>query len=410
MSYRLLRRAAHKAGAAGAGAVLLSVLAVCLHVPVAGAATPPWEPDPGSVGALTFYNAAGQQITGGDITASPVAAYVLGTATVRAGDTKATLYGYLPVKGEAPGQWSGEQLGSSTTYPNAGAPAPLNSSTLPLETGSSGDETVAQLESDFPNTDTSNDGYADMYVLRLKTSAADKPANTTYDSADIEITGSTWSVVYPAPSLTSTTTTLTTSPPSPEPQGTSVTLTATVSPSAAPGTVQFETGSTDIGSPVTVSGGTASLSTTALPVGTDNLSAVFSATSGSGYAGSTGTASYTITSAKQTKTKTTLAATPKSPQPPGTSVTLTATVTPAAAPGTVQFKTGSTDIGSPVTVSGGTASIATTSLPTGKDKLSAVFTPTSGAPYKASTGKKTYTIKAKKPKTHAGTTPRARHR
>jgi hypothetical protein len=377
-------------------------------------AAPPWEPDTSSVGGLTFYNAAGQQVTGGNLTDSPIAAFVLGGATIRSGDTKATLYGYVPVKGVAPGAWSGEQLGSSTTYPNTSAPAPLNASTLPLETGSSGDETVAQLEADFPNKDTSTDGYADMYVLRLKTSATGKAANTTYDSADIQISGSTWSVVYPAPVLTATTTTLATVPSSPQVAGTSVTLTATVSPSA-PGSVQFEYGTgtpTLIGSPVTVSGGTASIAPTTLPVGTDSLSAVFTPTSGSGFVGSTGTASFTVKAAKLTKTKTKLKTSPASPQVPGTSVTLTATVTPAAATGTVQFKTGATDIGSPVTVTSGKASTSTTSLPTGKNKLAAVFTPTPGTSYGPSTGKKTFTIKAKKatPRHHASAVARDHRR
>jgi hypothetical protein len=259
-----------------------------------------------------------------------------------------------------------------------------------VETGASGDETVAQLAADFPNTDKSTDGYAGFYVLRLKTSAVAKPANTTYESADIQITGSTWALVYPAPTLTSTTTTLTTVPGSPQVSGTSVTLTATVSPSA-PGTVQFENGSTDIGSPVTVSGATASISTTTLPIGTDTLNAVFTPTSGSGFSGSTGTAPFTVTSGTVTKTKTKLTTAPGSPQKAGTSVTLTATVSPSA-PGTVQFENGSTDVGSPVTVSGGKASISTTALTVGKDKLSAIFTPTSGSGFAASTGTKKFTV------------------
>ena len=48
-----------------------------------------------------------------------------------------------------------------------------------------------------------------------------------------------------------------------------MTLNATVSP-AVSGTVQFEVGTTDIGTPVTVASGAASASTTTLPVGTDN--------------------------------------------------------------------------------------------------------------------------------------------
>jgi hypothetical protein len=190
----------------------LAVLAAALltfglgATPASGSAVPPWEPDPSSVGGLIFFNSSGQEVTGGSVDSSPLAAYVEGTATVRAGDTVATLYGYLPVKGEQPSAWSGEQLGDTTAFPNPGAPAPLGTSTLPVETGNSGDETLAQLEIDYPNKDTSDDGYAGMYELRLYTNAPHQSQTTTYDSADILISGSTWSVVYPAPpSLTSAT-------------------------------------------------------------------------------------------------------------------------------------------------------------------------------------------------------------
>lgn len=229
------------------------LLAVFDAGPVSAVTVPPWEPDPNSVGGLLFFNSSGQAVAGGSVNDSPIAAYVEGASLVRSGDTVATLYGYLPIDGEQPSAWSGEQLGGSTTFPNAAAPSPLNTSSLPLETGADGDETLATLESDFPNKDTSSDGYVGMYQLRLYTNAAHKSQTTTYDSADILISGSSWSVVYPA--TTTTTTVLGASPTSPQPFGTPETLTATVSPSAATGTVQFEDGTTDIGGPVTVSSG-----------------------------------------------------------------------------------------------------------------------------------------------------------
>ena len=394
LSIRHLTRQATTAALVGVVLVGGSLLtaAVIVAPPAGAATTPPWEPDANSAGGLTFYNSSGTQITSGSVSDSPVAAYVQGSATIRSGDTKAALYGYLPVSGESPSQWSGEPLGSSTTYPNASAPASLSSSTLPVETGNSGDETIAQLEADFPNTDTSTtDGYAGMYVLRLKTTAVGKAGNTTYDSADIQITGSgstaTWAVVYPVPTTIPTATTLAATPSGSQPYGTNVTLTATVTAGVA-GTVQFENGTTAIGDPVTVSGGTASTSTTTLPVGDDTLNAVFSPTAGNGYAGSTGSTTYTITALAST---TSLAATPASPQFAGTSVTLTATVT-AGATGTVQFENGTSAIGDPVAVSGGTASISTTTLPAGTDTLNAVFSPTTGNGYTGSTGTTTYTV------------------
>ena len=380
--------------AAFLGAVLAAAsVLTALASPAGAAGNPPWEPDANSVGGLVFYNASGQQITGGNLTDSPVAAYIEGTAAVRAGDTKATLYGYSPIAGTAPGTWGGEALGSSTTYPNSGAPAPLNTATLPVETGSSGDTTVATLESDFPNTNSVASGYAGLYQLRLKTTASGKPPNTTYLSADISIDSvhGTWSVVYPAITPIVTTTTLTASPTSPQPSGTTETLTATVSP-AAPGTVQFENGATAIGSPQTVNAttGVATLSTAALPVGALTLHAVFTPAQFAAYAGSTGTTSFTVTSSAN-PTTTTLTASPTSPQPFGTSETLTATVSPVAA-GTVQFQNGATNLGAPVTVSAGVATLVTSALPVGSLTLHAVFTPTAGSGFGGSTGTTSFTV------------------
>jgi hypothetical protein len=288
------------------GAVLAMGTVLTAVAPTAGAAgNPPWEPDGNSVGGLVFYNAAGQQITGGNLADSPVAAYVEGTGTIRAGDTKATLYGYVPVAGTAPGTWNGEALGSSTAYPNASAPAPLNTSTLPVQTGASGDESIATLMSNQPNNNAAGSGYGNLYQLRLKTTQAGQQPNVKYDSADISVDSvhGTWSVVYPAITPITTTTALTASPSSPQASGTSVTLTATVSP-AAPGTVQFENGTTAVGTPQSVNPGTgvATLTTSALPVGALTLNAVYTPAPFAAYAGSTGTTSFTVTNPAPTLT------------------------------------------------------------------------------------------------------------
>jgi hypothetical protein len=375
--------------------------------PASAAGGPPWEPvsNPPEVGGLIFYDAAGQQITGGQISAQPLAAYVQGTSIVQSGDTKATLFGYLPVDGQAPGQWSGEALSASTSYPNPSAPGSIpgnsGSSALPLVTGGSSDESVATLEADYPNKDTSGDGYAGIYVLRLVTSAPGVASNGDYDAADIEVTGSTWSVVYPVPTLTSTTTALSASPASPQVYGTSVTLQATVSP-AAGGTVQFENGSTPIGSPVTVSGGTASISTTTLPVGTDALNAVFTPAQFSAYSGSTGTASFTVTPPPAAGTTTALAVNP-STAAADTAVTITASVSQtsnssplASGAGQVSFYDDGTSTGGGVTSgsvllgttslgTGGVASLTYSSFAQGAHNLVAQFTPTDSATYVTST-------------------------
>ena len=194
--------------AAGVLTLVSGIFTAGFAGPTSAQGNPPWEPDPGSVGGLIFYNAAGQQVTGGNLTDSPVAAYVEGTSTIRSGDSVATLYGYLPVSGQPTSEWSGEQLGLTTTFPNTGAPPPLNTATLPVETGNSGDKSIATLEHDYPNNDHSTDGYAGMYQLRLYTNAPRKVQSTGYDSADISISGSTWTEVYSAGPLTITTTSL----------------------------------------------------------------------------------------------------------------------------------------------------------------------------------------------------------
>lgn len=73
-------------------------------------------------------------------------------------------------------------------------------------------------------------------------------------------------------------------------------------------------------------------------------------------------------------TTTVLAAGPVDPVVVGTTSTLTAAVTPTNAAGSVQFKRGSTNIGSPVTVVAGQA-IFTGAVPTGAGGLTAKFTP-----------------------------------
>ena len=82
-------------------------------------------------------------------------------------------------------------------------------------------------------------------------------------------------------------------------------------------------------------------------------------------------------------TATTLTETPLDPIAAGGSTTLTATVTPEAS-GTVQFKRNGLALGSPVTVSAGTASL-TTQLPAGTSNLTAAFVSSNSATYSDST-------------------------
>ncbi|HTW21048.1 MAG TPA: Ig-like domain-containing protein [Mycobacteriales bacterium] len=368
--------------AASGLAVVVLTGAALLGTAASGHATttPPWEPDPSSVGGLLFFNSSGQRITGGSTSDQPVAAYVEGTTTIRNGDTKATLLGYLPVKGDVPGKWQGEAMSVATVYPNAGAPGALGTASLPVQTGSSGDESLATLAVDFPNNDTSGDGYAGMYQLRLVTSGPDLQPTTSYDSADIQITGDTWSVVYDQTALT-TRTSLSVSPSGTAYHGSSVTLKATVSPSNAAGSVGFYDGSKLLHS-VKVSGGKATYTTKSLSDAKYKLKAVFTPTDATAFSSSTSSAK--TLSVKAHPTKTSLKASASSIKK-GKKLTLTATESPKAA-GKITFYDGKKKLGT-AKVAKGKATLSVSSLKPGTHKLTAKFTPASVADDAASTSK-----------------------
>jgi len=126
------------------------------------------------------------------------------------------------------------------------------------------------------------------YLIRIAcigpdffTEVGDFTQSVTFTSAAGDNTYATVSNATP------TTTTLSVGTPDPIAVGTTTTLTATISP-AAPGTVQFKRGAVNIGTPVAVNAGVATSPATALPAGTNSLTAVFTSTNPS-FAGSTST-------------------------------------------------------------------------------------------------------------------------
>jgi len=93
--------------------------------------------------------------------------------------------------------------------------------------------------------------------------------------------------------------------------------------------------------------------------------------------------SYAVQSVGEATT-TTLSETPLDPIAAGATTTITATLTPSGATGSVQFQRNGVSLGSPVTVSSGTAALTTT-LPAGSSNLTAAFTSSSPALYADST-------------------------
>ncbi len=174
------------------------------------------------------------------------------------------------------------------------------------------------------------------------------------------------------------TSTLLTSAPNPSDAGAAVTFTATVTSDGNPvttGQVQFSDDSIAIGAPVAVApDGTATLTTSTLAVGTHPIRARY-----------TGSASLATSSADldqtvgQRATSTTLVS-DANPSASGQRVTFTATVTEGTTPvtsGSVQFRDGGTDLGSPVPVSAdGTAQISTADLTVGVHAVVATYSGT----------------------------------
>ena len=167
-------------------------------------------------------------------------------------------------------------------------------------------------------------------------------------------------------------------------QGTPATFTATVAPAAATGTVQFMDNGTPVGSPAAVSNGTATLTTSALPVGAQSITAVFNPGTNT-YQSSTSTAfTYTVTAAPAQATTTALGVTPNGTAVQNSAVTLTATVAPASGTGTpagtVQFTDGTANLGAPVQVKAdGTATLTLSTLSVGTHSFNAAFTTSNGS-------------------------------
>ncbi len=158
------------------------------------------------------------------------------------------------------------------------------------------------------------------------------PGGTFEGSVLFNADASRYTFDAPAAAL-ATTTTLAVSPASPAPYNTQETLTATVSPAAA-GTVTFANNGTAIGSPVTVTNGTATTTTT-LPIGTASLTAAFTPSVPTAFVASSSTAqSYVVKPAPPVVTVTA----PATLAEGGATAPLTGMLTnPAAADGGVDY-------------------------------------------------------------------------
>ena len=249
---------------------------------------------------------------------------------------------------------------TATVSPNAGTTAPggnvvitVGTTTQTVVLNASGVATLAATAPTTPQTLTISAAYQGSTQFTASTS-------TTLTETIAALGTST--------SLSTSTNQIT--------QGTSITLTATVTPASGTtpptGSVNFYSGPILLGTGA-LNQGTATLATTALPAGTDSLTASYTG-SGSFGASVSSTIMVTVTNAL-VNTTTTLTASPTQINT-GAAVTLAATVAAVsgtiAPTGSVNFYSGSTLIGTS-TLTAGVASLVSTALPTGSDPVSASY-------------------------------------
>jgi hypothetical protein len=151
------------------------------------------------------------------------------------------------------------------------------------------------------------------------------------------------------------------------------TLSVTVSPSGAPGTIQFKVNGTDQGTAQTLASGAASVSWTPTSTGSYNITATYTSTD-TGYASQSTSNTVAVT---VSPIATTLTVTGPATGVKDTALTLSANVAPSAAPGTIKFFADGTEVGQ-ATFSGTQVSVQWTPTTAKTYTITATFTSTSG--------------------------------
>jgi hypothetical protein len=219
-------------------------------------------------------------------------------------------------------------------------------------------------------TETLVNGVATLTTATITVGAHSIVAKYSASSTDAASESKVLTQVVNA--LTPSTTTLT-STPNPSTVGQTVMFTATVTPASGPapaGTVNFYHLTTLLGS-ATVSGGVATFTTSALPLGTSHIHAVYVGSSED--ARSTSAVIAQVVNAP-THTTTALTSSPN-PSTVGQAVTFKATVTAVSAPvptGTVSFYRGATLLGTETLVNG-VATLTTSTITAGSHSIAAHY-------------------------------------
>jgi hypothetical protein len=238
--------------------------------------------------------------------------------------------------------------------------------------------TVTFLDNGTPLGSPVNLSNGSAALVTSTLSVGSHTITATYNGDANFATSTTTTPVHQTVNKATTTTTIQSSNTS-SPFGQPVTFTATVTPSsvgtvAAGGTVAFFDGGTQLGTPVNLANGTATFTTSTLSIGAHVITATYSGDAN--FSGST-----TTTPVNQMVTKATTTTTIQSSNTTinlGQSVTFTAMVTPTTvgsftAGGTVTFFDGTTQLGTPVNLVGGTAALTTAALSGGANTITATY-------------------------------------
>ncbi|SOD72296.1 hypothetical protein SAMN05892883_1701 [Jatrophihabitans sp. GAS493] len=365
----------------------------------ASAAAPSFQPDPNAAGTVSFYNAAGVQITSGTLSASPFAAYYVAStpALSNSGPKDAAVF-YTPVLGQAPAVWQTGDIETTSQTPGAhpSYPGALATITNPVVKDDSGFADMPDHISNFTSTDSAD---PNVYEVRIFD-------GVNYWSSDVKVdtAADTWTQVYPTVKTATTLSTITANPASPADSGSTVTLSSTLTAGDAThpaGTVSLLDGATTVPG-ATFNAATGAVSATVNPAdGAHSYSFVFTPTDTATYNGTTSATLAYAVNAPAPAAATTTAVSGPTTGTVGSPVTEHANVTSgspaaelAAGKGSVQFKVDGANAGAPVALTATGADFAYTPADTSAHVITAAFVPADVTKYLASSDAAGVTVTA----------------
>jgi hypothetical protein len=167
-----------------AGGVVTAFTALLLGAQPSMASSVPYV-DPSAVGSIGLCDQTGQPLTHGSIDDKPFVWKAVDETPAKAPynvtGASATLYAYQPRDGVDPREWSGSQLSAASKFSDP---------THPTAAMTGLDGALSRFLTGYPAR------WDGLVQLRIYLGAPGEPIySLTYDSADVKVSGQTWSVV-----------------------------------------------------------------------------------------------------------------------------------------------------------------------------------------------------------------------